>query len=63
MTYVETQFEVFSPLKDFQDFLQHKRIISQRSCPYTPEQNDVMKHKNRHLLVVVQTLLLESFVP
>lgn len=27
--------------KAFQQFLQQKRIISQRTCPYTPQQNEV----------------------
>jgi len=31
---------------DFQSFLQQKEIISQRSCPYTPQQNGVAEHKN-----------------
>ena len=48
---------------DFQSFLQQKGIISQRSCPYTPQQNGVTKRKNRHLLDLVRTLMLESFVP
>ena len=48
---------------EFQVFLQSKGIISQRSCPLTPQQNDVAERKNRHLLDVVRTLLLESSVP
>jgi len=47
----------------FQSFLQQKGILSQRSCPYTPQQNGVAERKNRHLLDVVRTLMLESFVP
>ncbi|KAL5835213.1 hypothetical protein ACOSQ4_014710 [Xanthoceras sorbifolium] len=47
----------------FQEFLQHHGIISQRSCPSTPQQYGVAKRKNRHLLDVVCSLLLESFVP
>ena len=48
---------------EFQVFLQSKGIISQRSCPSTPQQNGVAERKNRHLLDVVRTLLLESSVP
>ena len=48
---------------EFQVFLQSKWIISQRSCPSTPQQNSVVERKNRHLLDVVRTLLLESSVP
>ena len=74
LVYVETQFS--SRIKvlrndssgeymshEFHDFLQHKGIISQHSCPYTPQQNGVVERKNRHLLDVVRTLLLESSVP
>ncbi|RVW68108.1 Retrovirus-related Pol polyprotein from transposon RE1 [Vitis vinifera] len=45
---------------EFQDFLQSKGIISQCSCPSTPQQNDVADRKNRHLLDVVRTLLLDE---
>ena len=48
---------------EFQEFLKQKGIISQRLCPYTPQQNGVAERKNRHLLDMVRTLLLESFVP
>ena len=47
---------------EFQDFLQSKGIISQRSCPSTPQQNDVAERKNCQLLDVVRTLLLDSSV-
>jgi transposase InsO family protein len=47
----------------FQDFLQHHDIIFLRSCPSTPQQNGVVERKNRHLLDVVHTLLLESSTP
>jgi len=72
--YVQTQFsskikifrsdnggEYMSHL--FQEYLQSNDIISQRSCPSTPQQNGVAERKNRHLLDVVRTLLLESHVP
>ena len=48
---------------EFQSFLQNHGIISQRSCPSTPQQNGVAERKNRHLLDVVRTLLIESCVP
>ena len=74
VAYVETQFssriKVLSSYSGgeymshkFHDFLQNKGIVSQRSCPYTPQQNDIVERKNRHLLDVVRTLLLESSVP
>ncbi|XP_022843332.1 uncharacterized protein LOC111366879 [Olea europaea var. sylvestris] len=48
---------------EFHDFLKQKGILSQRSCPYTPQQNGVVERKNRHVLDVVRTLLLDSHVP
>ena len=48
---------------EFHDFLQNKGIVSQRSCPYTPQQNGAAERKNRHLLDVIKTLLLESSFP
>ncbi|KAL5749354.1 hypothetical protein ACOSP7_023957 [Xanthoceras sorbifolium] len=47
----------------FQELLQHHGIISQRSCPSIPQQNRVAERKNHHLLDVVRSLLLESYVP
>jgi hypothetical protein len=74
VTYIENQFSTGIKIlrfnssgeyisHEFHDFLHHKGIVSQRSCPYTPQQNGVAKCKNRHLLDVVRTLLLESFIP
>ena len=48
---------------EFQSFLQHKGIVSQRSCSYTPQQNGVAERENHHLLDVTRTLLLESSIP
>lgn len=48
---------------EFQGYLQQKGIISQRSCPYMPQQNGVAERKNRHLLDVTRTLLLQASVP
>ena len=48
---------------EFHFFLQSHGIISQRSCPFTPQQKGVAERKNRHLLDVVHTLLIESCVP
>ena len=50
-------------LIEFHSFLQNERIISQRSCPSTPQQNGVAERKNCHLLDVLRTLLLESSIP
>ena len=47
----------------FQTYLLKHGILSQRLCPYTPQQNGVAERKNRHLLDTVRSLLLESSVP
>lgn len=74
VTYVETQFSTCVKILQsdfggeymshaFQSFLQQKGILSQRSCPYTPQQNGFAERKNHHLLNVVRTLMIESSVP
>ena len=72
LVYVDNQFSIKTLCTDFdgeylstelQAFLVSKGIIHQRSCPSTPQQNGVAERKNRHLLDVVRTLLLESSVP
>lgn len=50
-------------VKESQEFLQTKGIISQRSWPYTPQQNGVAERKSRHLLKVTRALLLHSSTP
>lgn len=47
----------------FQLFLQEKGITSQRSCPHTPQQNGLAERKNRHILEVTRTILLDAAVP
>jgi hypothetical protein len=60
VAYVETQFSTCVKIlrsdsggeymsHAFQSFLQQKGILSQHSCPYTPQQNGVAERKNRHL--------------
>ena len=74
LAYVETQFSTCIKIlwsdsggeymsSGFQKYLQTKGIISQRTCLYTPQQNGVAERKNRHLLDVTRSLLLESSVP
>jgi len=74
LTYVETQFHESVKIfrsdsggeymsREFQEFLQQKGILSQRSCPNTPQQNGMAERKNRHLLDVTRTLLLQASVP
>lgn len=47
----------------FQNLLQKHGILSQRSCPYTSQQNGIAKRKNIHLLDTICSLLLESSLP
>ncbi|XP_075094113.1 uncharacterized protein LOC107822665 isoform X2 [Nicotiana tabacum] len=47
----------------FQQFMTSQGIIHQTSCPYTPQQNGVAERKNRHLIEIARTLLIESRVP
>ena len=74
LMYVENQFQTSIRIlrsdsggeymsHEFQEFLQQKGILSQRSCPNTPQQNGVAERKNRHLLDVTRTLLLQASVP
>jgi transposase InsO family protein len=68
VAYVETQFSTGIKILrsdsggeymsyEFYDFLHHKGIVSQRSCPYTPQQNEVAERKNRHLFTLINRLL------
>lgn len=49
--------------KNYNIFLQQRGILSQHTCPYTPQQNGVSERKNRHLLDIVRSLLLDTSVP
>jgi hypothetical protein len=46
-----------------QDFLQSNDIIHQTMYVNTPEQNDIVESKNRHILKVTRCLLLKMNVP
>ena len=63
LAYIENQFSTRNISHKLQIFFQEKGIISQRSCPYTPQQNGIIERKNKHLLDTVRSLLLESSVP
>ena len=74
LAYIETQFSTCIKVlqsdngdeytsHEFQAILQQKGTISERSCLYTPQQNEATKRKACHSLDMVQTLLLESSVP
>jgi hypothetical protein len=47
----------------FSIFLKQKGNLHQTTCVYTPQQNDISKRKNRHLLEVTQVLLFQSNIP
>ena len=51
---------LFAP---FSAFLSSYEILYQSSCTYTPQQNGMAEHKNRHLVETTHTLLLHHTVP
>ena len=74
VTMIETQFgkviKIFRSdpggefcASELVQFFSDKGILTQQSCPGTPEQNGVVERKNRHGLEIARTLLLESSVP
>jgi len=40
-----------------------KGILHQTTCPYSPQQNGVAERKNRNLLEVTRSLLIDGNVP
>jgi len=40
-----------------------KGILHQITCPYSPQQNGVAEGKNRHILEVTKSLLIDGNVP
>ncbi|KAI5317378.1 hypothetical protein L3X38_037085 [Prunus dulcis] len=48
---------------DLHTFLSQHGIVHQTTCAYTPQQNGVAEHKNRHLLEVVRASLFEARMP
>ena len=47
----------------FTSFMSQHEILHQSSCAHTPQQNEVVECKNRHLVETTRTLLLHSNVP
>ena len=45
---------------EFQQYLKAHRTIHQTTCSNTPHQNRVVERKNRHLLEVVPSSLIEA---
>ncbi|WJZ95109.1 hypothetical protein VitviT2T_013901 [Vitis vinifera] len=71
-SYVFTQFE--SRIKTFRSdngieftslrsFFQDNGVIFQHSCVYTPQQNEVVERKHRHILQVARALKFHAQVP
>lgn len=48
---------------DLTKFLNSKGILHQTTCPYSPQQNGVAERKNRHLLEVTRSLLIDGNIP
>ena len=48
---------------DLSSFLSSKDILHQSTCPHTPQQNGIAERKNRHLLEIARSLMLNSNVP
>ena len=70
---VQTQFQVQEKIQVFRsdngneyfnqilgEVFEEKRIVHQSSCNDTPQQNGVVKRKNRHLLEIARALLFFS---
>ncbi|WVZ25126.1 hypothetical protein V8G54_003670 [Vigna mungo] len=45
------------------EFMNSKGILHQTTCPYSPQQNGVAERKNRHILEVTRSLLIDGNVP
>jgi len=44
------------------EFMNFKGILNQTICPYSPQQNGVAERKNRHILKVIRSLLIDDNV-
>jgi transposase InsO family protein len=49
--------------KELMEFMNSKGILHQTTCPYSPQQNGVAERKNRHILEVTRSLLIDGNVP
>ncbi|KAI0510738.1 hypothetical protein KFK09_011347 [Dendrobium nobile] len=48
---------------ELDNFLTHKGIQHQLSCPYTPEQNGLAERKHRHIIETARTMLHTASMP
>jgi hypothetical protein len=46
-----------------QEILQNNGIVHETSCVGTPQQNGIAERKNRHILEITRSLLIETNVP
>jgi len=44
------------------EFMNSNGILHQTTCPYSPQQNEVAERKNRHILEVTRSLLIDGNV-
>jgi len=49
--------------KELMEFMNSKGILHQTTCPYSPQHNRVAERKNRHILEVTRSLLIDGNVP
>ena len=47
----------------FQNYLAINGLLHQASCPYTPQQNGRVERKNRHVVEVGLSLLIQARMP
>jgi hypothetical protein len=45
------------------NFFQDNGILHETTCPGTPQQNSMEKHKNRYVLETIRTLLIGAHIP
>jgi len=57
--HVDNELEFIS----MRNFFLKKVIECQRTCVYTPQQNEVVEHKHRHILNTTRALLFQSHLP
>ena len=49
--------------QELTEFMHSVGVIHQTTCPYSPQQNGVAERKNRHLLEITRSLLIDGHVP
>jgi hypothetical protein len=50
-------------VKEYRQFCDSKGIIHETTCPHTPQQNGIIKQKNRHILETVRTIMGVAHMP